>query len=300
MGRNALAWLALASIYLLWGTGCLGIKVCLDNGFGPFGLGTTRLLAAAGVLASMAVFTRAKLVRSELPAILSTGALYWVVGSGLQVWGQQTVSSGAAALILGLTPLVGALMGQLSTRTLAAVLLGLAGLGLAVDGPIEGPGVVALIGAAVVCAVASRALGALQSDTTWVAGLQLGIGGIGQLVPWIVSGEGLPTPTPEALGAWLWLVLGPAVLGMVAFVYAARVLPLTTVLSYALVNPVVALVLGWAVLAEPLGAPQWAGLALVLVGVGSLIAATPSTPAGGSTPAPTRPVRLRLRRAFGR
>lgn len=283
--HRALGWVSLLAIYLLWGTGCLAIKVCLDGGFGPFGLGATRLFSAAALIGVYGWWTRAQLVRSELPRILGAGALYWVVGSGLQVWGQQSVSSGGAALILGLTPLVGALMSGPNLRTLAFLGLGLAGLGLAVDGPIQGEGVVALVAASFVLAFASRALGELQSDVGWVAGLQLGIGGAGQLVAMLVAREALPTPTPDAWLAWTWLVVGPAVVGMLAFVHAARTLPLTTVLSHALVNPVVALVLGWAVLSEPLGLPQWAGLTLVLIGVGALLA-QPNVP-------------VRTRRSFG-
>lgn len=283
--HHAMGWVSLLAIYLLWGTGCLAIKVCLDGGFGPFGLGATRLFSAAALIGLYGWWSRSELVRSELPRILGAGALYWVVGSGLQVWGQQTVSSGAAALILGLTPLVGALMSGPNLRTLACLGLGLAGLGLAVDGPIQGEGVLALTAAAVVLALASRTLGELHSGLGWVAGLQLGIGGAGQLGAMLVAGEALPTPTADAWIAWVWLVVGPAVLGMLAFVHAARTLPLTTVLSHALVNPVVALVLGWAVLAEPLGLPQWAGLALVLVGVGALIAQPAAT--------------VRTRRSFG-
>lgn len=289
-----MAWLALGTLYLVWGTGCLAIKVCLDGGFGPFGLGVTRLGAAALLLLGFAVVRRAPLERRELPVILGTGALYWVLGSGLQVWGQQTVSSGAAALVLGLTPLVGALFTGITRNGAVGLVLGLVGLGLAVDGPLGGVGLVALGLSAVTCAVASQALGEVRSHAAWVAGLQLGSGALGQLVALVLSGEALPVPTPEAFAAWTWLVLGPAVVGMLAFVYAIRALPLTWVLSYALVNPVVALMLGWAVLGEPLGARQWGGLGLVLLGVGTLLQGRPATTEIPVVAPPRR--RLRLRR----
>lgn len=157
-------------------------------------------------------------------------------------------------------------------------MLGLAGLGLALDGPLAGVGLFALAASAVVSALASRTLGEVRSDAAWVVGLQLGVGAMGQVLAMGLAGESLPDPTGPAVSAWLWLVLGPAVVGMLAFVVAVRNLPLTTVLTYALVNPVVALVLGWAVLGEPLGTTQWAGLALVLVGVGSLLWAPARVP----------------------
>jgi drug/metabolite transporter (DMT)-like permease len=267
LSDRSLAWGSLGTLYLVWGTGCPAIKICLDEGFGPFGLGALRLLAAAALLLVLAVGRGRSVDRTELPRILWIGVLFWVVGSGLQVWGQQGVSAGVAALLLGTTPLWGALFTRIAAPTLAGLLLALCGLGVAAEGTLDGPSVVALLLAAIVGAWAGAGAGTLRSDVLWVSALQLGVGGLGQLLAMVATGETLPTVSAGAWTAWTWLVVGPAVVGMLAYVQATRALALPIVLTYAIVNPAVALLFGWGLLAEPLGPRQILGLLLVGVGL---------------------------------
>ncbi len=265
-------WASLGVLYLVWGTGCPAIKLCLDRGFGPFGLGASRLLAAALGVAFFALYTGRIFDRSEVPRVLWVGVLFWIVGSGLQVWGQQGVSAGVAALVLGTTPLVGSILQGWSLRSTLCLGVSLSGLLVAAEGGFEPVAVVALFGSAVVAAWASAGAQRLESDVMWVAALQLAVGAVGQAVAMVLTGEAIPSPGQLAWISWGWLVLGPAVLGMMAYVVATRALPLTTVLTYAIVNPVVALVVGWAVLGEPLGVRQVVGVSLVAGGVGALLA----------------------------
>lgn len=107
----------------------------------------------------------------------------------------------------------------------------------------------------------------LESDILWVAGLQLGVGGLGQGILMLVIGEPL-TPIPSSAWlAWSWLVVGPAVLGMLAYAQAAKTLSLPLLLTYTVANPIVAMVVGWAFLSEPLGTWQIGGLVLVVAGL---------------------------------
>ena len=210
----------------------------------------------------------------ELPSIVGGGVLFWLFGSGLQVWGQQGVSAGVAALVLGTTPLWGALYSAASPRTLVGLCCALGGLAAAAEGDFDMASVGALVLAAIVGAWAGAGASGLRSDVLWVAAIQLGVGGAGQLAAMALFDEALPTPSGSAWFSWAWLVLGPAVLGMVAYVHAARSLPLTVVLTYAVVNPLVALLVGWLALSEPLGIRQLTGL--VLVGIGLLPVLAPA------------------------
>lgn len=258
---------ALLALYLLWGTGCPAIKMCLEQGFGPFGLGTSRLLAASGLLLGVAGSLRRPLAREELLGILSTGGLFWVVANGLQVWGQVGVTAGMAALLLGTSPLIGALFERPSVPTLLGSGVSILGLSLAASGPLPFGPVLALVGSAAVAAWAGARSRELESDILWVAGLQLGVGGLGQGILMLVTGEPL-TPIPSSAWlAWSWLVVGPAVLGMLAYAQAAKTLSLPLLLTYTVANPIVAMVVGWAFLSEPLGTWQIGGLVLVVAGL---------------------------------
>ncbi len=83
----------------------------------------------------------------------------------------------------------------------------------------------------------------------------------------LVAREPVPQPTAEALGAWGYLILFGSILGFTAFVNALRLLPTSVAMTYAYVNPVIAVVLGWLILSEPITVWTLAGAALVLLGV---------------------------------
>ena len=79
--------------------------------------------------------------------------------------------------------------------------------------------------------------------------------------------EPLPNPTPEAWGAWLYLVLAGSVIAFTCFIYAVKVLPVSLVSTYTYVNPVIAVLLGWLLLSEPVTGYTLAGTALIIAGV---------------------------------
>ena len=96
---------------------------------------------------------------------------------------------------------------------------------------------------------------------------QLLFGGIAFLVLTLARREPVPHPTPEAWLAWLYLVVFGSLLAFTAFISMLRLLPPNVAMTYSYVNPVVAVFLGWLVLAEPLTAWTLVGVGLVLVGV---------------------------------
>ena len=92
-------------------------------------------------------------------------------------------------------------------------------------------------------------------------------GGIGFAVMVFLTQEPRPTPTPEAWLAWGYLVIIGSLGGFTSFLQALRLLPINVVMTYAYVNPVVAMMLGWLILREPITGWTIAGSALVLLGV---------------------------------
>jgi drug/metabolite transporter (DMT)-like permease len=92
---------------------------------------------------------------------------------------------------------------------------------------------------------------------------------------WLVVGalllrEPLPHPTKEAWVAWGYLVIVGG-LGFTAYVQALRLLPISLATTYAYVNPVIAVFLGWLILGEPITVWTLAGAALVVVGVAGVL-----------------------------
>ena len=76
-----------------------------------------------------------------------------------------------------------------------------------------------------------------------------------------------PRPTPEAWAAWIYLVVFGSLLAYTCFVYALRLLPTTVVMTYAYVNPVIAVLLGWVILSEPITRYTVVGMILIVGGV---------------------------------
>lgn len=278
--------ICLALVYLIWGSTYLAIRVAVANGggFPPFSLGAVRLLSAGAlVLAWAAALGRPlRLSRTQLAEQAAAGWLLWLGGNGLVVWALTRVSSGYAALLMGATPIFVALLEAVrdrrapSPRAGLGLVLGLGGIA-ALSGPelAGGDGRAALVGLiALLLAALSWALGTVYQqrarspiDPLVAAGYMLLFAGIGFGIVAFLRAE--PTPAPTA-GAWWslsYLVVVGSVIGFASYVYALRLLPASLVMTHAYVNPVVAVVLGWAWLGEPFTGWTWLGSALVLLGV---------------------------------
>jgi drug/metabolite transporter (DMT)-like permease len=87
----------------------------------------------------------------------------------------------------------------------------------------------------------------------------------------VVHGEPLPHPGLSAWWGWGFLVLFGSILAFTSFVSALRLLPMPVVMTYAYVNPVIAVVIGWWLLDEPVTGPTLAGMALILLGVAGVL-----------------------------
>jgi drug/metabolite transporter (DMT)-like permease len=271
--------------YIVWGSTYLAIRVAVREGagWGPFWLGAARVLAAALVLFLLNRMRGVRLrpTRSELGVLAATGLLMWVGGNGGVNWAETRIDSGLAALIVGTMPMWVAIIESHMDRRPPSLLLagslivGFAGL-IVLTYPKLRDGVTSdLLGiAVVVCAAISWGFGsilvnrrALTLDPVVMAGWQQLFGGAGFVVFALAVREPLPHPTPEAWLAWAYLVLFGSLLAYTSFVYALRLLPTTVVMTYAYVNPVIAVLLGWLILSEPVTGYTLAAMLLIVTGV---------------------------------
>ena len=271
--------------YIVWGSTYLAIRVAVREGagWGPFWLGAARVLAAALVLFLLNRLRGARLrpTRGELGVVAATGLLLWVGGNGGVNWAETRIDSGLAALIVGTMPMWVAIIESHLDRRPPSLLLagslvtGFAGL-VVLTIPKLRDGVTSdLLGiAVVVCAAVSWGFGSilvnrckLALDPVVMAGWQQLFGGVGFVVLALAVREPLPHPTPQAWAAWAYLVLFGSLLAYTSFVYALRLLPTTVVMTYAYVNPVIAVLLGWLILSEPISGYTLAAMVLIVAGV---------------------------------
>ena len=102
------------------------------------------------------------------------------------------------------------------------------------------------------------------------SGYQQLFAGLGFVVAALLLREPRPDPVPEAWLAWGYLVIFGSVFAFTSFVQTLRLLPINVAMTYAYVNPVIAVILGWLILREPITGWTIGGAALVLLGVAGI------------------------------
>ena len=273
----------LAIVYVVWGSTYLAIRVAVRNGFPPFALGATRILLAGSLLLLWGRLRgmRIRITWPEFVTLSIAGLMLWPGANGLVSWAVQRADSSYAALLVAAVPIWMAVIDTIldrrwpSLRTAASLLIGFLGVGL-----LSVPKL-ATAGAADAWAIAAL----LVSPVTWAIGSSLQVrrpvgvtplvsagylhlfGGVGFLVLWACAGEPWPSPTLTAWGGWLFLVLIGSIVAFTSFVRILRILPTGVAMTYAYVNPLVAVLLGWGLLQEPVTPVILAGMALILIGV---------------------------------
>jgi drug/metabolite transporter (DMT)-like permease len=281
-------WAALVTVYLVWGSTYLGIRVAVAT-IPPYVMTGFRYIVAGGLLLALRFcFAKKRPVwpdRREMVRIVIVATLLLGIGNGLLCLAETRVESGTSALLLASTPIFMVVLDALRCRRLprATAICGIV-LGTA--------GIVALVGKGAGNADPWTAGMILFSAFSWALGsvyargrafgpltapLEMIAGGILCAIVAVAIGEPahfhVASVTPVSLWGLLWLITGGAMLGYSAFAYAVRTLPTATVATYGYVNPVVAVTLGAIVLREPLtwnvlggGAAVIASVALILIG----------------------------------
>lgn len=280
-GRAYLAWIA---VCLLWGTTYLAIRIALET-IPPMVLGGFRwTIAGALILVVMRLRGDAVPGRSAWPSLALLGVLLIGFGNGGVVWAEQTIPSGLTAVLVAVVPfwMVGVerLAGsteRLGARRLTGLLIGFAGIVLLVWPELEtGHGRAVVLGVvATQLACLGWAIGSTYSrrrptgeNILAVAAYQMLFGGLAMFLVGLAAGEIHAIRFSDRSGTALaYLIAFGSLGGYTAYIYALKHLPLATVSLYAYVNPVIAMVLGTLVLAEPMSLRVGVAGAVVLVGI---------------------------------
>jgi drug/metabolite transporter (DMT)-like permease len=281
-------WAALATIYVVWGSTFLAIAVAVRD-LPPFLSMALRHLAAGAILFAWVWWRRGnlRLGAREWGAAFLFGGLLFLAGHGGLAWAQQDVPSGIAALLVGTIPLWFALLAwiafgeKLSGRALLGLVLGFAGVALLVD-PTGEEGAKPIGAVVIALAAFAWAAGSLWSrrlplpnDTLLSAAMGMLAGGTLLAVVSGASGEfGDARFTSEALAATAYLTVVGSLIGFSAYVWLLKVAPASTVSTYAYVNPVIAVALGWAFNDEVISARTIAAGAAIVVGVALMVGRT--------------------------
>lgn len=284
-GLPLVGLLHLLVVYVVWGSTYMAIRVAVREGAGfpPFTLGALRVLIGGAVLLlwARARGRRVALSKREVGLMLASGLLLWVGGNGGVMWAEQHADSGYAALLIGATPLwVAIVEAHLDRRVpsfllIASLLLGLAGIAL-LSAPVLRAGGTGDVVAAIVLLAAGFSWGCgtvlqrrkpVELAPRVSAAYQSLLGGLGFAAVALLMREPRPDPTPVAWAGFLYLLVFGSILAFTSFVTALRLLPTSVVVTYAYVNPVVAVLLGWIFLDERITGWTLAGSAMILVAV---------------------------------
>lgn len=279
-------YLHLVIVYFVWGSTYLAIRlgVAADAGFPPFYFGATRFLAAGLMLVAFAMVRgqRVKLTGRELRVLAITGVLLCLGGNGLVVWAEQRAESGYAALLVGSMPIWVAIAESVLDRKaptallILSLVLGFIGLGVLTypvlsdpHGETDALSVVALLVAPMLWGLGSLYYQRNKLDVapSAGAGIQMLIGAAAIFAVALIQGEPAPDPSRTAWFSWWYLVIFGSVIAYTSFMKALSKLPASIVMTYAYVNPVVAVFLGWLFLRENVTAWTLAGTALIVAGV---------------------------------
>ncbi|HTD85133.1 MAG TPA: EamA family transporter [Candidatus Binatia bacterium] len=281
---RTLLYLAFAIVYVVWGSTYMAIRVTVET-LPPFLSGAARFLMAGGAL----------LVLLRLRGALWPTALQWrrslvaglfmlVGGNGLVVWAEKSIASGFAALLVALTPIWFALLDwarpagvRPQAKTILGVLVGFTGIVLLVNGEARVNGS-RLATMAVIVAGMCWAGGSLYAkrapgtDSPWMnAAMQMVCGGAGLLVVGVVSGEPLRTDwsaiSARSLLALGYLIVFGSWIAFSAYVWLLQVSTPGRVSTYAYVNPMIAVFLGWALLGEQVTGRMLLGMLVIVAGV---------------------------------
>ncbi len=284
-----------AAIYLIWGSTYLGIRIAVET-MPAFLMASSRFLIAGGIVASFIALTRGfKATAKQWRDNAIIGGFLCLGGNGLVSWAEVKVPSGIATLIISVGPLFIVLMdwavykyfndGQRGTRPIPLTFVGLAFgfIGLAI---LVGPDVLAT-------GVGSldpwRVLGLLGATFFWgvgmiimryvrepaepftASGIQMICGSGWLLLASVATGElshfDPSVVTARSVGAWTYLVIFGSLVGFSTFTWLMKHSTPAKVSTYAYVNPIVAVFLGWLVLHEPVSPRIFMAAAIIIAGV---------------------------------
>lgn len=289
--------LAFAAVYLIWGSTYIAIRFAIET-LPPFLMAATRFLLAGSILFAWARLNGNSVSWSfaHWRRAFVIGSLLLLCGNGGVTWAEKYIASGLAALLVAAEPLWVVVLNWILTRkrpnaeVLVGVLVGIAGVALLVTGGVGngasetnvsatmsfiGAGVVLVSGFAWAAGSVYANRRPIKVPTLLASGMQMLAGGSLLLLWGLIAGDfkrlNLAAASWVSLGAFAYLVLFGSLVAFTAYSWLLRNVTPSSAATYAYVNPVVAVVLGWLLASEPLTLRIALGAAVI---VGSVVLIT--------------------------
>ena len=297
--------LAFAAIYLIWGSTFLAIRVAVAE-VPPLLMAGARMVVAGAVLYGLARHQGvARPTASEWRRAALVGSLMFLVGNGALAWSEQRLPSGVAALICATIPMWAVLLEAAATRrapgarVVAGLVLGLGGIaalvgGGSMEGTVHMASALVLLAGTLAWSVGSTPAVSrgVPASHTMSAAAQLLAGGALLLLSGLLAGERLAGGgvSARALLAIGYLVVFGSLLGFSAYNWLLGVAAPSRVATYAFVNPLVAVVLGWAIGGERIAPRELAAGAAVVAAVVLIVTGRRAAARAGSVPAAPAPI----------
>lgn len=284
-----------AAIYLIWGSTYLGIRIAVET-MPPFLMAGVRFLVAGGMVAGFIAFTRGlRATRAQWRDNAIIGGFLCLGGNGLVSWAEEKVPSGIATLIISAGPVFIVLMdwavhaffkdGRRGTKptplTFVGLALGFVGLAILVGpsvlaggiGRLDPARVLGLLGATLFWGVGMICMRYAHqpAEPFTASGIQMLCGSGWLLLTSLATGElarfDPAAVTSRSVIAWSYLVVFGSLIGFSTFTWLMKHSTPAKVSTYAYVNPVVAVFLGWLVLHEPVSPRIFVAAGIIIAGV---------------------------------
>jgi drug/metabolite transporter (DMT)-like permease len=269
--------LAFAAVYIIWGSTYIAIRYAIET-LPPFLMAASRFLIAGSIL-----FVWARLKGNggswsfaHWRRAFVIGALLLLCGNGAVTWAEKYIASSLAALLVATEPLWVVVLNWILTRqrpnakVMVGVVLGLAGVALLVSGGLDhatnhgasptmtfvGAGMVLVAGFAWAAGSVYANRRPIKAATSLASGMQMLAGGSLLLLLGLIAGDlqrlNLAAASWVSLGAFAYLVVFGSLVAFTAYSWLLRNVTTSRAATYAYVNPVVAVLLGWFLASEPL------------------------------------------------
>jgi len=284
--KKAKLALAFTALYLIWGSTYLGMRIGIET-IPPFLLAGSRFLIAGAILFGIArAMGNPPPTRRQWGTAAIIGTLLLLLGNGGVVWSQQFVASSLAALMVGAEPLWVTVLDWLrpggkrpSGVVAAGLAMGFIGVTLLIAPGSSEPGGLDLASAGVLLiAIIGWAVGSIYSrnaDTprspVMATGANMLMGSLGLLGASALTGElsgfHLSQVSARSMFAWTYLIIFGAICGFTAYIWLLKNTSLAAASTYAYVNPLVAMFLGWAIADETITARTMLAATIIIAGV---------------------------------
>jgi drug/metabolite transporter (DMT)-like permease len=276
--RGGRVWIALAAVYLIWGSTYLAIRFALEGGFPPFLLGGIRFVIAGSL---MFAFLRGRGMpaptRAQWGNAAIMGVLLLLLGNGMVNLAETKVSSGLAAVAVASAPLwmgvFAALRGQHPSRIewigLGIGFLGVVWLNAGSSLSASKLGMLALLVATLAWSFGSIWSRGRDLPSPFMASAaQMLCGGVAMCIVGVLAGERFDgMPTAHGLAAFAYLIVFGSIVGFSAYIWLLHHVRPALAGSYAYVNPAIAVVLGAWLAHERFGMHELLAMGVILSGV---------------------------------